>query len=104
MRGNGIFNVNGDSRKFQRQISNYEINSKYLCKFMEISVETKVTARLIPFLFAATANKAVIDFQNVLQRFTFDNICKIAFGYDPAYLLQSLPQFAQAFDDAIKLI
>ncbi|TXG63777.1 hypothetical protein EZV62_010771 [Acer yangbiense] len=104
--GNGIFNVdNGDSWKFQRQISSHEFNTNSLRKFVEIAVETELSERLIPFLSAAAANKAVIDFQDILQRFAFDNICKIAFGYDPAYLLPSLPQaeFARAFDDAIRL-
>ncbi|KAL5792799.1 hypothetical protein ACOSP7_001393 [Xanthoceras sorbifolium] len=103
--GNGIFNVDGDSWKFQRQISSHEFNTKSLRKFVEIAVETELSERLIPFLSAAAANKDVVDFQDVLQRFAFDNICKIAFGYDPAYLLPSLPQaeFAKAFDDAIRI-
>ncbi|KAK0583253.1 hypothetical protein LWI29_035198 [Acer saccharum] len=103
--GNGIFNVNGDSWKFQRQISSHEFNTKSLRKFVEIAVETEISERFIPFLSAAAANKSVIDFQDILQRFAFDNICNIAFGYDPAYLLPSLPQaeFARAFDDAIRL-
>ncbi|KAI7992637.1 Cytochrome P450 94A1 [Camellia lanceoleosa] len=60
----------------------------------------------IPFLSSAAANKTVLDLQDILQRFAFDNICKIAFGYDPAYLLPSLPQeqFAVAFDTAARII
>ncbi|KAI7991787.1 Cytochrome P450 94B1 [Camellia lanceoleosa] len=60
---------------------------------------------LIPFLSSATANKTVLDLQDILQRFAFDNICKIAFGYDLAYLLPSLPQekFTVAFDTAARI-
>ncbi|KAL7198093.1 hypothetical protein ACSBR2_020584 [Camellia fascicularis] len=64
-----------------------------------------VDDRLIPILSSAAANKTVIDLQDILQRFAFDNICKIAFGHDPAYLLPSLPQekFAVAFDTAARI-
>jgi hypothetical protein len=49
------------------------------------------------------ATGTVLDFQDILQRFAFDNICKIAFGFDPAYLLPSLPQtkFAHAFEESV---
>ncbi|KAL3603529.1 hypothetical protein D5086_004388 [Populus alba] len=47
----------------------------------------------------------VLDLQDILQRFAFDNICQIAFGYDPAYLLPDLPEaeFAKTFDDAVNI-
>ncbi|KAH9322700.1 hypothetical protein KI387_017339, partial [Taxus chinensis] len=42
---------------------------------------------------------------DVLKRFTFDNICIVAFGFDPACLHISLPvsEFAEAFDVATDL-
>nr|TKS17932.1 cytochrome P450 CYP94A1 family protein [Populus alba] len=47
----------------------------------------------------------VLDLQDILQRFAFDNICNIAFGFDPAYLLPDLPEaeFAKTFDDAANI-
>lgn len=68
-------------------------------------MDVELSERLIPILSDAAKNKTVLDFQDILQRFTFDNICKIAFGYDPEYLIPSLPQarFAVAFDEAIRL-
>lgn len=53
----------------------------------------------------AASDKTVLDLQEILQRFAFDNVCKIAFGFDPACLLPSLPQsrFAEAFEDATNL-
>ncbi|KAE8671359.1 Cytochrome P450 [Hibiscus syriacus] len=47
----------------------------------------------------------VIDLQELLQRLAFDNVRKIAFGFDPACLSPSLPsaviaEFAEAFEDA----
>uniref|UniRef100_A0A6N2LMY2 Cytochrome P450 n=1 Tax=Salix viminalis TaxID=40686 RepID=A0A6N2LMY2_SALVM len=103
--GNGIFNIDGDSWKFQRQVSSHEFNTKSLRKFVETVVDTEVSQRLIPILSTAAANNSVLDLQDILQRFAFDNICKIAFGYDPAYLLPDLPEteFAKTFDDAAKI-
>lgn len=53
----------------------------------------------------AAEKNQVLDLQDILQRFAFDNICKIAFGYDPEYLSPSLGQskFAKAFDDATEI-
>lgn len=103
--GDGIFNVDGEIWKYQRQVASHEFNTKSLRKFVETVVDAELNERLIPLLASAAAEKTVLDFQDVLQRFAFDNICKIAFGYDPAYLLPSLPQakFAVAFEEAVKL-
>ncbi|KAK4482373.1 hypothetical protein RD792_009527 [Penstemon davidsonii] len=103
--GDGIFNADGDKWKFQRQVSSHEFNTKSLRKFVEHVVDYELTDRLIPILKNAAAKETVFDFQDILQRFAFDNICKIAFGYDPEYLSPSLPQekFAVAFEQAVKL-
>uniref|UniRef100_A0A803PGR6 Cytochrome P450 n=1 Tax=Cannabis sativa TaxID=3483 RepID=A0A803PGR6_CANSA len=107
--GDGIFCADGKSWKFQRQISSYEFNNKSLRKFVETVVDSELNDRLLPFLSAAadrgSGNGKILDLQDLLQRFAFDNICKIAFGYDPAYLLPSLPEskFAVAFDEATKI-
>ncbi|KAI9071941.1 hypothetical protein K1719_046086 [Acacia pycnantha] len=106
--GNGIFNADGDTWKFQRQLSSHQFNTRSLRKFVETVVDTELSDRLIPILSSAAAgdsSAAVLDFQDILQRFTFDNICRIAFGFDPAYLLPSLPEtkFARAFEEGTKL-
>ena len=46
-----------------------------------------------------------LDLQDILARFTFDNIARIAFGVDPGCLAPGLPSvpFAQAFDAATKV-
>jgi hypothetical protein len=41
-------------------------------------VDTELSDRLIPILSSAAATGTVLDFQDILQRFAFDNICKIA--------------------------
>ncbi|KAI3463952.1 hypothetical protein Pfo_020615, partial [Paulownia fortunei] len=103
--GDGIFNSDGENWKFQRQVSSHEFNIKSLRKFVETVVDSELSDRLIPILKNAAAQKTVLDLQDILQRFAFDNICKIAFGYDPGYLSPSLPQeeFALAFEKATKL-
>ncbi|KAK6153389.1 hypothetical protein DH2020_013028 [Rehmannia glutinosa] len=103
--GDGIFNTDGEKWKFQRQVSSHEFNTKSLRKFVEQVVDSEISDRLIPILENAAEYKTVLDFQDILQRFAFDNICKIAFGYDPEYLSPSLPQekFALAFEKAVKL-
>jgi cytochrome P450 len=60
---------------------------------------------LIPILSIAAATRTVIDFQDILQRFACDNICKIASRFDPACLLPSLPQtkFVQAFEEDVMI-
>ncbi|KAL7198661.1 hypothetical protein ACSBR2_021045 [Camellia fascicularis] len=103
--GDGIFSVDGENWKFQRQVASHEFNTKSLRKFVETVVDTELSDRLIPIFSTAAANKTVLDLQDILQRFGFDNICKIAFGHDPAYLLPSLPQekFAVAFETAVQI-
>ncbi|KAG8486857.1 hypothetical protein CXB51_020369 [Gossypium anomalum] len=103
--GNGIFNADGEAWKFERQISSHEFNTRSLRKFVETVVDAELNHRLVPMLSGAVTGKTVLDLQDILQRFAFDNICKIAFGYDPECLLPSLPQteFADAFEDATHL-
>ncbi|XP_074317915.1 cytochrome P450 94A1-like [Silene latifolia] len=100
--GDGILNVDGDTWKFQRQVAIHEFNTKSLRKYIENVVDFELFNRLIPILTTAAKNKTVLDLQDILQRFTFDNICKIAFGYDPEYLSPSLTKgkFADALEDA----
>ncbi|KAE7997764.1 hypothetical protein FH972_002368 [Carpinus fangiana] len=103
--GQGIFNVDGEPWKFQRQVASHEFNTKSLRKFVEIFVDTELSDRLIPILSSAAGTGTVLDFQDILQSFAFDNVCKIAFGFDSAYLLPSLPQtnFAKAFEESVTI-
>ncbi|KAI3878431.1 hypothetical protein MKW92_026756 [Papaver armeniacum] len=104
--GNGIFNTDGANWKFQRQISSHEFNTKSLRKFIEDVVKMELNDRLIPVLSMTAENNTGIDLQDILQRFAFDNICQISFGYDPSYLSLSLEkstEFAVAFEDATRI-
>ncbi|KAI3889547.1 hypothetical protein MKX03_019648 [Papaver bracteatum] len=102
----GIFNTDGANWKFQRQISSHEFNTKSLRKFIEDVVKTELNDRLVPILTMTAEKNTEIDLQDILQRFAFDNICKISFGYDPSYLSLSLEkstEFAVAFEDATRI-
>ncbi|KAF7852072.1 hypothetical protein BT93_L0600 [Corymbia citriodora subsp. variegata] len=105
--GDGIFNTDGESWKFQRQVASHEFNTRSLRKFIETIVDAELNERLMPLLASVAKSGSVIDMQDILQRFAFDNICKIAFGYDAKYLSPSLPQpkakFAEAFEDAVRI-
>ncbi|XP_027350897.1 cytochrome P450 94A1-like [Abrus precatorius] len=103
--GTGIFNTNGDNWKFQRQVASHEFNTKSLRKFVEHVVDAEFSKRLVPILDSAATQDQTLDFQDILQRFAFDNICKIAFGFDPEYLTPSVERskFAQAFEDATEI-
>ncbi|ESW16711.1 hypothetical protein PHAVU_007G179000 [Phaseolus vulgaris] len=98
--GQGIFNTDGPTWKLQRQISSHEFSNHTLRKFIETVVDVELSDRLLPLLDDASRNKTIIpDFQNILQRFTLDNICKIAFGFDPECILREAP-FTTALTDA----
>ncbi|XP_047164900.1 cytochrome P450 94A2-like [Vigna umbellata] len=98
--GQGIFNADGPDWKLQRQISSHEFSTQSLRKFIETVVDVQLSDRLLPLLDDASRNKTIIsDFQNTLQRFTLDNICKIACGFDPECFLRETP-FTTAITDA----
>ncbi|MED6192603.1 hypothetical protein PIB30_011673 [Stylosanthes scabra] len=104
--GNGIFNTNGEDWKFQRQVASHEFNTKSLRNFVENVVDTELSDRLLPILSGAAANQEqTLDLQDILQRFAFDNICRIAFGYDPQYLNISFERsnFAEAYQEATEI-
>ncbi|KAL2321019.1 hypothetical protein Fmac_029988 [Flemingia macrophylla] len=103
--GRGIFNADGDTWKFQRKVASHEFNTKSLRNFIEHVVDTELLDRLVPILASAAQEDKTLDFQDILQRFSFDNICKIAFGFDAECLTPSeeRKEFAIAFDEATQI-
>jgi len=103
--GKGIFNADGHNWKFQRQVAIQQFNTKSQRKFMEQVVDDELSNRLIPILASAVQEDRTLDMQDILQRFTFDNVCKIAFGFDLEYLTVSVERskFAQAFEEATEI-
>ncbi|KAJ6838431.1 cytochrome P450 94A1-like [Iris pallida] len=113
--GGGIFNSDGPQWRIQRKTASFEFNTRSLRNYVVRNVQEETSARLVPLLKASAATGEAIDLQDVLERYAFDNICKVAFGEDPACLAddsaapaaatsKKLPSsFADAFRDAANL-
>ncbi|KAB1206301.1 Cytochrome P450 86B1 [Morella rubra] len=100
--GDGIFGADDEIWQRQRKTASIEFHS---AKFRQLTVESLlelVHSRLLPVLENSIDQPLPIDFQDVLLRLTFDNVCMIAFGVDPGCLRPGLPEipFAQAFEYA----
>ncbi|KAG2670802.1 hypothetical protein I3760_14G104200 [Carya illinoinensis] len=104
--GRGIFNVDGDSWRFQRKMASLELGSVSVRSYGFEIVGSEIQSRLIPLLSSVAGKEdGILDLQDVFRRFSFDNICRLSFGLDPGCLQLSLPvsNFAVAFDLASKL-
>ncbi|KAL1803136.1 hypothetical protein ACET3Z_031783 [Daucus carota] len=99
--GDGIFNVDGHLWSSQRKIASYEFNTRSLKNFISDTVKLQITNTLIPRLEAACDAGEIIDLQEVLRHFTFDNICSVAFGVDSGDLMAK-GSFVEAFDYAVE--
>jgi cytochrome P450 len=103
--GNGIFNADDELWKEQRRIATSEMHST---RFVEHSFQTMqdlVHQKLLKLFEKLVESKDSFDLQEVLLRFTFDNVCSAAFGADPGCLALDLPKvpFAKAFEEATEL-
>ncbi|XP_058107353.1 cytochrome P450 CYP94D108-like [Magnolia sinica] len=108
--GRGIFNSDGDLWKVQRKTASFEFNTKSLRNFSVDTVHFEIQHRLLPLLKKSSENGETVDLQDILERFAFDNICKVAFNADPACLGgdgeargELSHDFARAFTDATNL-
>lgn len=100
--GNGIFNSDGDTWLFQRKTAALEFTTRTLRQAMARWVSRAIKLRFCPILETAQLEAEPVDFQDLMLRLTFDNICGLAFGKDPQTLSPGLPEngFALAFDRA----
>jgi cytochrome P450 len=108
--GHGIFNSDGEEWKWQRKTASYEFNKKSLRSFVVETVHFEISNRLLPILNRAADRGDKVELQDVLERFAFDNICRVVTGEDPACLTEedreafggtsSSKEFMAAFSDA----
>ncbi|XP_078165129.1 cytochrome P450 CYP94D108-like [Carex rostrata] len=84
--GTGIFNADGETWHVQRKTASFEFNTRTLRSFVVQCVHQEIQTRLLPLLARASATSQVIDIQDVLERFAFDNVCKVSFDLDPGCL------------------
>ncbi|TKW07702.1 hypothetical protein SEVIR_7G324500v4 [Setaria viridis] len=111
--GNGLFNSDGDQWLWQRKNASLEFTKRSLRKFVVDVVQAEVADRLLPLLrrnASGEAGGAVLDLQDVLERFAFDTICMVAFGHDPCCLAdggvmaEARSDFMHTFGEAQDLI
>ncbi|CAN0824892.1 Cytochrome P450 86A8 [Linum grandiflorum] len=100
--GEGIFNSDGDTWRFQRKTAALEFTTRTLRRAMARWVSRAIKLRFCPVMESAQDNCEPVDLQDLLLRLTFDNICGLAFGKDPQTCSVGLPEndFASAFDRA----
>ena len=100
--GGGIFNADDESWKEQRQLATFEMHSCQFAAHSFRSVRGLVEQKLLKLIEKLAKSGDCIDLQEMLLRFTFDNICAAAFGVDTGCLALDLPEvpFAKAFEEA----
>jgi cytochrome P450 len=96
--GDGIFNADGDEWRAQRRAATAEMHSARFLAFSAGTIDRLVHGRLVPLLARVGDAAVVVDAQELLLRFTFDNICAAAFGVDTGCLADGFPDvpFARA--------
>ncbi|BAF06467.2 Os01g0804200 [Oryza sativa Japonica Group] len=104
--GRGIFNSDGEKWLWQRKATSYEFSKRTLRNFVVDTVQFEVIERLLPLLERAGRDGRTLDVQSVLERFAFDNICRVVFDEDPACLAKDsvasphIAEFMGACNDA----
>ncbi|KAM0886313.1 hypothetical protein ACQ4PT_029785 [Festuca glaucescens] len=115
--GRGIFNADGEAWRAQRKAASYEFNTRSLRVFVAQSVHSELHGRLLPLLRRAVSSGQPVNLQDTLERYAFDNICRVAFDHDPRQLPDgdedgssggpeaetASSRFADAFRDAANL-
>ncbi|OVA01106.1 Cytochrome P450 [Macleaya cordata] len=102
--GDGIFNTDEELWRRQRKMASIAFHSAEFRNLTTESLIELVHSRLLPVLEEQSASP--IDLQDILLRLTFDNVCMIVFGVDPACLRLGLPEIplVLAFEDAMELL
>ncbi|KAM7487237.1 hypothetical protein LguiB_024721 [Lonicera macranthoides] len=100
--GDGIFNADGELWKQQRRAATFEMHSFQFTEYSLKTIRDLVHQKLSKVMEKFAESNSCIDLQEVLLRFTFDNICNAAFGIDAGCLAPELPNvpFAKAIEEA----
>lgn len=110
--GRGIFLADGRLWSLQRKLASYSFSSRLLRRFSGRVLREHLNCRLLPLLDAAAGSGVALDLQDVLRRFSFDNVCGVAFGVESSTLLEleagdrrsrRHEAFFAAFDDAVEI-
>ncbi|KMT15241.1 hypothetical protein BVRB_3g063500 [Beta vulgaris subsp. vulgaris] len=104
--GTGILNSDDQHWRMQRKTASFEFNKRSLKNFVLDSIKCEITNRLLPLLKNASGSDRVLDLQDIFERFAFDNVCKLAFNFDPGCLTghgSGESEFMRVFEDAAAL-
>ncbi|KAG6757177.1 hypothetical protein POTOM_037480 [Populus tomentosa] len=103
--GDGIFNVDDELWREQRQVVKAEMHSSRFIGHSLQTMQDLLHQKLLKLTEKLVKSGDSFDLQEVLLRFTFDNICTAAFGVDPGCLALDFPEvpFAKAFEKATEL-
>ncbi|XP_073048002.1 alkane hydroxylase MAH1-like [Primulina eburnea] len=104
--GDGIFNADFELWEFHRKTTLSLMTQTKFYSFLERNMWEKIEGGLIPVLDGFLEKGVELDLQDVFQRFTFDNICKLVLGYDPESLSVDLPYIPceKAFNGAVEAL
>ncbi|KAJ3701670.1 hypothetical protein LUZ61_005375 [Rhynchospora tenuis] len=100
--GDGIFNADDQTWREQRRAATAEMHSSKFAEYSAETVRSLVHSKLLVVLNWLSKTESSVDLQDLFLRFTFDNICRAAFGVNPGCLAIGLPDipFANAFESA----
>ncbi|PIN04524.1 Cytochrome P450 CYP4/CYP19/CYP26 subfamily [Handroanthus impetiginosus] len=104
--GDGILNADYELWEFNRKTTLLCMSNVKFRSFLERSIWEKVENGLFRVLDYYSKQGIAVDLQDIFQRFTFDNICKLVFNYDPGTLSVDLPCIPceKAFNDVIEAL
>ncbi|KAL0407091.1 UNVERIFIED_CONTAM: Alkane hydroxylase MAH1 [Sesamum latifolium] len=102
--GDGIFNADFQLWELHRRTTLSLFNQPRFYSFLERTVWQKIETGLLPVLDHFSEQGTVVDFQDILQRFSFDSICQLLVDYDPGSLSADLPYLPceKAFSEAVE--
>ncbi|KAL0363032.1 UNVERIFIED_CONTAM: Alkane hydroxylase MAH1 [Sesamum calycinum] len=101
--GDGIFNADFELWELHRRTTHSFFSHATFHTLLGRAVWGKVETGLLPVLDSFLIQGIAVDLQDILQRFAFDNICKLVLDYDPQSLSIDLPYIPceKAFNDTV---
>ncbi|XP_052723063.1 alkane hydroxylase MAH1-like [Vigna angularis] len=92
--GDGFVTADSETWKYIRNLLHSLIKQRRFEVFVHQTVQKKVYTSLLPILDHAQQQGRVVDLQDILNRFTFDNICSTIVGHDPKCLSIDFPNLS----------
>jgi len=84
--GDGIVNSDSHVWKEKRTMFHSILKRKSFKNLFQQTSQKKLEKFLLPFINDVSEAGSEVDLQDILNRFTFDSICIIVFGFDPNWL------------------